>query len=185
METLSKEGSEVLTQCCVSNTAGGGGVFVMHSCCCRTDTTVPPVTVTLLVVFCEMEVTGMCCCRHRSLSAVCLMTLVAMALQGCGGAGREGVVSGVFASTGCWSPDPESAVDTVGLGLDWTVLLGEISTKLGLWGGVMHREERDTKSLEGSWISSGRRESQESEAGVRGRGLQGFSLLLLPLRCKG
>ncbi|MEQ2195695.1 hypothetical protein XENOCAPTIV_016895, partial [Xenoophorus captivus] len=46
----------------------------------------------------------------------CLMTLVAMALQGCGGAGREGVLSGVGARMGRWSSDPESAVDMVGLG---------------------------------------------------------------------
>lgn len=38
------------------------------------------------------------------------------------------------------------------------------------------REERDTKSFAGSGSSSGRRESQESEAGVRGLGLQGFDL---------
>lgn len=40
------------------------------------------------------------------------------------------------------------------------------------------REERDTKSFGGSGISGGRRESQESEAGVRGLGLQGFGVLL-------
>lgn len=39
------------------------------------------------------------------------------------------------------------------------------------------REERDTKSFGGSEISGGRMESQESDAGVRGRGLQGFGLL--------
>lgn len=40
------------------------------------------------------------------------------------------------------------------------------------------REERDTKSFGSSGSSGGKRESQESEAGVRGLGLQGFSLLL-------
>lgn len=44
------------------------------------------------------------------------------------------------------------------------------------------REERDTKSFGGSGISDGRRESQESDAGVRGLGLQGFGLLLLRKR---
>lgn len=39
------------------------------------------------------------------------------------------------------------------------------------------REERDTKSFEGSGSSCGRMESQESEAGVKGRGLQGLGLL--------
>lgn len=38
------------------------------------------------------------------------------------------------------------------------------------------REERDTKSFGGSGSSGGRSESQESEAGVRGLGLQGFGL---------
>lgn len=63
--------------------------------------------------------------------------------------------------------------------LDWSVAPDDVSTKLGLWGGVMHNEERDTKSFGGSGSSGGRRESQESEAGVRGLGLQGFGLLLL------
>lgn len=42
---------------------------------------------------------------------------------------------------------------------------------------LLTREERDTKSFGGSGISDGRRESQESEAGVRGLGLQGLGLL--------
>lgn len=61
-------------------------------------------------------------------------------------------------------------------------MLDDVSTKLGLWGGVIHKEERDTKSFGGSGSSGGRRESQESEAGVRGLGLQGFGLLLLRKR---
>lgn len=32
-------------------------------------------------------------------------------------------------------------MDTVGVGEDWTVPLEEVSTKLGLWGGVMHWKE--------------------------------------------
>lgn len=40
------------------------------------------------------------------------------------------------------------------------------------------KEERDTKSFGTSGISGGRRESQESEAGVRGLGLQGLGLLV-------
>lgn len=44
------------------------------------------------------------------------------------------------------------------------------------------REDRNTKSLEGSGSSGGRRESQESDAGVRGLGLQGFGLLLARYR---
>lgn len=39
------------------------------------------------------------------------------------------------------------------------------------------REERDTKSFGGSESSGIERESQESEAGVRGLGLQGFGFL--------
>lgn len=48
----------------------------------------------------------------------------------------------------------------------------EVSAKLGLCGGVMHSEERDTRSLGGSRVSGCRlSESQESEVGVSGRAL--------------
>lgn len=45
--------------------------------------------------------------------------------------------------------------------------------KLGLWGGVILSDERETKSFGVSGRSGERSRSQESEAGVRGRGLQG------------
>lgn len=48
----------------------------------------------------------------------------------------------------------------------------EVSVKLGLCGGVMHNEESETKSFGVSGGSGCRRESQESDAGVRGRGLK-------------
>lgn len=40
------------------------------------------------------------------------------------------------------------------------------------------KDERDTKSLGGSGRSVGKIESQESDAGVSGLGLQGVGLLL-------
>lgn len=40
------------------------------------------------------------------------------------------------------------------------------------------KDERDTKSLGGSGRSAGKIESQESEAGVSGLGLQGVGLLV-------
>jgi hypothetical protein len=115
------------------------------------------------------------------------MTLVAIALQGCDGMGRGGVLSAIGDRACRWTPDPQRCEDAAKpeLGLPVGEVLGcraelEVSVKVGLWGGVIHREERETKSLVGSGSSVGSRESQESDAGVRGLGLQGFGLW--PLR---
>lgn len=112
------------------------------------------------------------------------MTLVAMALQGGleGGGGRvfgRNVVlpwvAAPLVSTGhilgCevlgLRPNPARGV--------MVVMMAEVvavSAKLGLCGGVMHSEERDTRSLGDSRVSGCRlSESQESEVGVSGRGL--------------
>lgn len=107
METLFKQEFEELAFCSVLEAdnvgvrgAGGDGgvvicsVFVMHCCCWQT---VAAVTVSL--VFFGLGATGMRCWQGV-LSAVWRMTLVAMALQGCGRGGREVVFSAMGARTG-------------------------------------------------------------------------------------
>lgn len=170
--TLSKQDLGGLGGCSVfegMREAGGDGgvvicsVFVMHCCSCCWETIV--VAVTMSLAFSGLGATGMWCWQ-RVLSAVWRITLVAIALQGCV-RGREGVFSATVARTGC-------CVDATKPELDCDAVPDDVSTKLGLWGGVIHREEKDTKSFGGSGSSDGGRESPESEAGVRGLGLQVF-----------
>lgn len=116
VEKLSKQSFEGLACCSVIeadnvNVRGAGGdegaficsVFVMHSCCCCCCCscccwqTIAAVAVSL--VFSGLGATGMWCWQGV-LSAVWRMTLVAMALQGCGRGGREGVFSAMGARTG-------------------------------------------------------------------------------------
>lgn len=108
VETLSKQGFEGLVGCSVfegtSEAGGDGGVvicsaFVIHCCCCRCCGWQTIVADTVSLVFSGLGATGMLCWQSV-LSAVWRMTLVAMALQGCGGEGRAGVFSAMGVRTG-------------------------------------------------------------------------------------
>lgn len=68
-------------------------------------------------------------CWQGVLSAVWRMTLVAMALQGCGRCGRGEDFPGTGAGAAWWCPDPRCCEDIAWLELDWSV---KVSTKLGL-----------------------------------------------------
>lgn len=153
LQILSKDGCEGAARCSVCTAVGGVLICpVFDRCSCGFWRRAGPVGLFPRWV----AVVGMWFLQW-GLSAVWRMTLVAMALQGCGG-----VFSAMGARTGWCSPDEQR----------WDGTEPEESTKLGLCGGVMHREESDTKSLGDSDSSGAGRESQESEAGVRGRGLR-------------
>lgn len=150
--TLSKQDLGGLGGCSVfegMREAGGDGgvvicsVFVMHCCSCCWETIV--VAVTMSLAFSGLGATGMWCWQ-RVLSAVWRITLVAIALQGCV-RGREGVFSATVARTSC-------CVDATKPELDCDAVPDDVSTKLGLWGGVIHCKETVRELKSASTVSS-------------------------------
>lgn len=133
---------------------GGGGfsgsifaVLCASRCCCCCCCWQAPALMALSLVFSGSGAVGMCCWQG-ALSAVWRMTLVSMALQGCGRHEWEEQFSAMGGRTGGWRPGPRCCEDTETPEPAWSV---NVSAKLGLWGGVIHwtekKEELDLVAL--------------------------------------